>query len=82
MEGNTGMEPRSRRPNAGARSGEGTAGRPGRGAPEMPETEPHRRVPRWLLIIALIVLAAIAAIVLRPYFAPPARIDMAEPPPE
>jgi serine/threonine protein kinase/tetratricopeptide (TPR) repeat protein len=37
------------------------------------ETTPGRRPRRWLLAIAFLVLAAIALIVLRPYFAPPHR---------
>ncbi len=63
------------------------AGHPGAGgAPETSRVEgrpgtpaePTRRVYKWPLIVALIVLAAIAVIVFRPYFAPPARVDVGE----
>jgi TolB-like protein/tetratricopeptide (TPR) repeat protein/predicted Ser/Thr protein kinase len=47
----------------------------GRGTP----ADPPRRARKWPLVIALIVLAAIAVIVFKPYFAPPAKIDVGEP---
>lgn len=37
-----------------------------------------KRLRKWPLFIALIVLAAIAVVVLKPYFAPPARIDVGD----
>jgi len=37
--------------------------------------EPPRRTNKWLLVVAFVVLAAIAAWVLKPYFAPPTSLD-------
>ncbi len=45
--------------------------------PEMP-AQAKSRTYKWTVIVAAIVLAAIAVVVFRPYFAPPARVGSGE----
>jgi TolB-like protein/Tfp pilus assembly protein PilF/predicted Ser/Thr protein kinase len=65
---------------SGAAEGAGYAeasGISGRGA----AAARSRSTRRWPLAVGLVVLAAIAVIILRPYFAPPAKVDFEPPAP-
>jgi TolB-like protein/tetratricopeptide (TPR) repeat protein len=70
-----GVEPRSEGDEAAAEVSRAST----TGMPTGAAAETSRPTRRWPLAIGLIVLAAIAAIVLKPYLAPPAKVNLNQP---